>query len=88
MKKASVPPRIALETSSKEILKQFAVNELGVAFMPEMTVQKELEKRLLVKLDWAGHDFPIRSRVLIHKDKHISPAIRELVETLSACSDQ
>ena len=88
MEKAAVPPRIALETSSKEILKQFAVNELGVAFMPEMTVQNELEKHLLVRLDWAGRDFPICSRVFIHKDKHISPAIRELVETLSVCSDQ
>ena len=83
MEKAAVSPQIALETSSKEILKQFAANELGVAFMPEMTVRNELEKHLLKKLDWAGNDFPIRSRVFIHKDKHVSPAIRELMRIIS-----
>ena len=82
LEKKGILPKIVLETSSKEILKQFAVNELGIAFMPEMTVRKDLEKHLLVKLDWAGHDFPICSRVFIHKDKHVSPAIRELVEIL------
>ena len=87
MEKAVVSPQIALETSSKEILKQFAINELGVAFMPEMTVRDELEKHLLKKLDWAGHDFPIRSRVFVHKDKHVSTAIRELVDILSASAD-
>ena len=83
LEKASVTPRIALETSSKEILKQFAINGLGVAFMPEMTVRNELEKRLLKKLDWAGADFPVYSRVFIHKDKHVNPAIRELVSIIS-----
>ena len=59
---ASVTPQIALETSSKEILRQFAVNELGVAFMPEMTVRNELEKGLLKKLDWTGNRFRIVKR--------------------------
>ena len=88
LEKASVAPRIALETSSKEILRQFAVHELGVAFMPEMTVRKELEKGLLKKLDWAGNSFPIFSRIMIHKEKHVSPAIRELVNIISQNTDE
>ena len=83
LEKAGVTPRIALETSSKEILRQFAVNELGVAFMPEMTVRNELEKGLLKKLDWAGQHFPIFSRVLVHRDKHVSRAMRELIGIIS-----
>ena len=83
LEKAAVTPRIALETSSKEILRQFAVNELGVAFMPEMTVRNELEKGLLKKLDWAGQSFPIFSRVLVHRDKHVSRAMRELIGLIS-----
>ena len=80
----SVTPQIALETSSKEILKQFAINELGAAFMPDMTAREEVRKGLLKKLDWAGKEFPVCSRVYVHKDKHVSTAIRELVNLISA----
>lgn len=82
----SIVPKIALETSSKEILKQFAVNELGVAFMPDMTAQAETDQGLLKKLDWAGNAFPIRSRVYIHKDKHVNPAIQGLADLIASVS--
>lgn len=83
LEKASVTPQIALETSSKEILRQFAANGLGVAFMPEMTVRNELEKHRLEKLDWSGRAFPVFSRVLVHRDKHVNRAIRELVDIIA-----
>ena len=84
----SVTPHIALETSSKEILKQFAINELGVAFMPDMAAREEERKHLLKKLDWAGKEFPVCSRVYVHKDKHVSTAIRELVNLISSDTEQ
>ncbi|MBO4470459.1 MAG: LysR family transcriptional regulator [Clostridia bacterium] len=79
----SIVPHIALETSSKEILKQFAVNRLGVAFMPDMTAEDEVRKGLLKRLDWAGKDFPVRTRIYVHKDKHVSRAIRELADLIA-----
>ena len=80
---AAVIPQIALETSSKEILKQFAVNGLGIAFMPDMAAQAEVEQGLLKKLNWTGNPFPVFSRVYIHKDKHVSPAIQGLVDLIA-----
>ena len=80
---ASVTPRIALETSSKEILKQFAINEMGVAFMPEMAAEEEVKKERLVRLNWQGNDFPIYAQIYIHKDKHVSKALAELVNMIS-----
>ena len=80
---ASVTPQIALETSSKEILKQFAVNELGIAFMPEMAAQAEEAQGLLKKLNWTGNAFPVFSRIYIHKDKRLSPAIEGLVSLIA-----
>lgn len=79
----SVTPRIALETSSKEILKQFAINGLGVAFMPDMAAEEETRDRRLTRLDWQGNDFPVYSQIFVHKDKHISKAIGELIRTVS-----
>ena len=56
--------------------------------MPEMTVRKELQKELLKKLNWTGKPFPIFSRVLIHKDKYVSRAIRELVGIISENNEE
>ena len=77
-----ISPTIELETSSKEILKQFAMNELGVAFMPDMVAVDEVKEHKLKKLNWAGNTFPIYSQVFIHKDKHISKAIDELIKLI------
>ena len=81
--KSSITPKIILGTESKGILKQFAANQLGVAFMPDMVVQKELQNYSLKKLDWTGSDFPIFSQVFIHKDKHLNKAMEELVKIIS-----
>ena len=81
--RAEVTPRIALETSSKEILKQFAANGLGVAFMPDMAAQEEVRKKRLVRLNWQGLDFPVYAQIFIHRDKHVSRAIRDLAEMIA-----
>ncbi|MBO4854463.1 MAG: substrate-binding domain-containing protein, partial [Oscillospiraceae bacterium] len=81
--RVNVVPRIALETSSKEILKQFAANELGMAFMPDMAAQEEVGKGRLRKMDWQGEDFPVYAQVFVHKDKHISKALEALVNLIS-----
>lgn len=82
LERAGVRPRIALETSSKEILKQFAANELGVAFMPDMAAEEEVKAGTLVRLNWAGSAFPIYSQLFVHKDKNVNPAIRALVDMI------
>jgi len=81
----SVTPQIALETSSKEILKQFAINEMGVAFMPEMAAREEVRQGRLEKLNWQGYDFPVYAQVFVHKDKHLSRAVSELIGLI--CED-
>lgn len=81
--KVSIIPEIVLETSSKELLKQFAINQLGVAFMPDMVVQEEIENHSLKKLSWIGKDFPIFSQIFIHKDKHLNMAMEELVKAIT-----
>ncbi len=77
-----IRPNIALETSSKEILKQFAVNGLGVAFIPDMTAENEIKDGRLKRLRWKGTDFPVYSQVLIHKDKHRNRAISGLADII------
>ena len=82
--KHGITPNIVLETSSKEILKQFAINGYGVAFIPDMTAENEVKSGKLKRLDWKGCDFPIYAQVLIHKDKHQNKAINSLVDIIKA----
>ena len=82
MEQAGIAPDIVLETSSKEILKQFAANGLGIAFIPDMTAEEEVKEQRLIRLNWAGRNFPIFSQIFIHKDKHMNRAIEELVERI------
>lgn len=78
-----ITPKIELETSSKEILKQFAINGLGVAFMPAMVAAEEVKNGILKKIDWAGDDFPVYSQVFIHKDKQLNIAMTDLIKLIS-----
>ena len=71
-----------METSSKEILKQFAINGLGIAFMPSMVATKEVKSGILKRIDWAGDDFPIYSQIFVHKDKHLNMAMNDLIKLI------
>ncbi len=84
LESVGILPKIVLETNSKEILKQFAINGLGVAFIPDMTSEIETKNGKLKRLTWKGVDFPVYSQVLIHKDKHQNKAMNSLVEMISA----
>lgn len=82
LEKNGISPKIVLETSSKEILKQFAAGGYGVAFIPDMTAETEVKSGKLRRLAWKGADFPVYSQVLIHKDKHLNKAISGLAEMI------
>lgn len=77
-----IVPRIVLGTSQKEILKQFAMDNLGIAFIPDITAEKEMKAGVLRKLDWHGKAFPIYSQVFIHKDKTPNITINEFVKRI------
>ncbi|MBQ7618765.1 MAG: LysR family transcriptional regulator [Treponema sp.] len=82
LKHAGITPRVALETSSKEVLKQFAINQLGVAFMPEMAARAELKAGKLKRLLWKGQDFEIYSQLIVCKDKRIGSPIEAFEKML------
>ena len=79
-----VTPQIEVETSSKEVLKQFAKNGHGITFIPDMAAEKELSEGTLRRLTWKGNDFRIYSQVIVHKDKHLNKAINGLIQLIKA----
>lgn len=50
MKEEGGVPKIVLETSSLQVIKQTARSKLGVCLLLEMAVKNEVEKEELVKI--------------------------------------
>jgi DNA-binding transcriptional LysR family regulator len=73
----SVECRPTLEFSSVEVLRECLKTGPGVAFMPEISIRKEVEQEgTLVILPW--DEGPLETAILMirHKDKWQSPALR------------
>ncbi|MBE6071321.1 MAG: LysR family transcriptional regulator [Clostridium butyricum] len=79
LKDAGVKANITLETGSVQAIKQFTMSGLGISLLPEVAVADEVSSGRLFPLNWAGPDFNIISQVIYHKNKWISPALKEFL---------
>lgn len=76
---AAVMPKIVLETSSLQVIKQSVLSGLGICVLPQLTVQKELDNKELTKIPYEI-DYNIASQLIYHKDKWISPNLKDFIE--------
>lgn len=82
--KENLKPHLSLEIGSIETIKTFVKNNLGITLLPAMTVENELDKEDLVKLDLIGYDFNIMTQVLYRKNKWLTSAMNAFIEVLKA----
>lgn len=75
----NIKPNVAIETGSVQAIKQFTMSGLGITLLPKVAVDDEINSGKLVPLNWEGPDFGIISQVLYHKNKWISPALKEFL---------
>lgn len=69
-----------IEFASIEGIKQCVIAGLGIAVLPEITIEKEIAEGKIVVLPWNGPSFPISTQIAWHKDKWISPALKAFVD--------
>lgn len=69
-----------LEFQSAEAIKQCAISGIGIAFLPEIVVEAEVERGELVALPWQIPDLLVYTQMLWHKDKWLSPIILSFIE--------
>jgi len=55
---------------------------MGLGLLPEIVVDRELVRKQLVSLPWAGAEMGIATHVVWHKDKWISPALGAFISLL------
>ncbi|GAK42795.1 LysR family transcriptional regulator [Paenibacillus urinalis] len=70
-----------LEFQNAEAIKQCAIARIGIAFLPEITVEAEVERGELIALPWEIPDLHVYTHMVWHKDKWLSPIILSFIET-------
>ncbi len=81
LSKASVTPKIVLETSSLQVINQAARSGLGVCVLPLLAVKKELQNNELVKLNYTTN-YQVFSQLIYHKNKWLSPNLKDFIDTV------
>ena len=81
---AGVRPKIGMEMSSNETIKQAVIAGLGIAFISAHTVATELDERRLVTLDVVGLPVVRQWFILARKDKVLLPPARAMLDYISA----
>ncbi len=72
-----------LELGSIEAAKQGIIANLGIAYLPRFTVEKELNEGLLLELEHEIEQKEIRAIYAYHKNKYINRAMNLFIELLN-----
>lgn len=78
------PLNITVELASIETLKDFARQGEGLAFLPRMVVQRDLEEGLLRQVALQGLSIPRRVQMFHRRDQPLSSAARAFYELAEA----
>lgn len=74
-------PLSILEFTSIETIKKCVIKGLGLTILPKNSVQKEIQKNRLIKLDWKS-DVETSVLMIWHKDKRISDTLHAFMEII------
>jgi len=77
-----IRPESITEFSSVEAIKECVSLGMGLSLLPKVVVERELVRKQLVCLAWAGTEMRIATHAVWHKDKWISPAIGAFISML------
>lgn len=69
-----------LEFQNAEAIKQCAITGIGIAFLPVIVAEAEVERGELVALPWQIPDLHVYTQMLWHKDKWLSPIMLSFIE--------
>ncbi|GEN89585.1 LysR family transcriptional regulator [Oceanobacillus sojae] len=80
-KKGDIDSISSLEFQSAEAIKQCAISGIGIAFLPKIVTEVEVERGELVALPWPFPNLDVYTHMAWHKDKWLSPIILSFIET-------
>jgi DNA-binding transcriptional LysR family regulator len=78
----SFTPKILMETSNTELIKQLVQRGEGISFLTKVTVAQELQEKKLATVPLKDQEIPLESFVAYLKDEHLSPPAKAFLEIL------
>ena len=76
----SIKPSALMEISSAGARKECAISGLGITILPQIIAKNELRQGTLRQLDWHGPSFDVKTHIIWHKEKWLSPTIKVFLE--------
>jgi len=80
LKKYDVKPGSIMELSSVGAIKECTICGLGIAILPKIAVKDELERGKLIELDWTEPPLDVRTQLIYHHEKWLTPAMKAFLE--------
>ena len=80
LQRNGIEPKIVLETESIQAIKNLAASGLGICILPNTAASEEMKDGKLVCLDYPC-DYDIRSQLIWHRDKWLSPLMKDFIKT-------
>lgn len=80
-KKGDIDSISPIEFQSAEAIKQCAISGIGIAFLPKIVTEVEVERGELIALPWPFPNLDVYTHMAWHKDKWLSPIILSFIET-------
>ncbi|MZQ81801.1 LysR family transcriptional regulator [Paenibacillus sp. 5J-6] len=84
LKDHAIPLQIGFELGNLEAIKQCVMNGLGIALLPQIVVQSELEQHKLVSLPFSHEELKLDIQLLLHPKKWISQPLQTFIELLTS----
>lgn len=82
LKKNNIAYTIFMEIGNTEIIKKFVNSGLCLSVLPEFAIQKDLENNTLQILPIADVSLTMYSQIFYHKNKFISPCMKDFLTLL------
>ena len=78
---SGVRPEVAAEFTSSEAVKRCAEAGMGVAVLAGVSVESELEAGTLTALRWEGPELGVKTYLVWHRERWLSPALLAVMDT-------
>ncbi|MBP1961355.1 LysR family transcriptional regulator [Paenibacillus aceris] len=87
LKDHAIPLQIGFELGNLEAIKQCVMSGLGIALLPRIAVQSELEQHKLVALPFSHVDLSLNIQLILHPKKWISQPLQSFITLLTKESE-
>lgn len=88
LKKHNVQTGSIMELSSVGAIKECTICGLGISILPQIAVKDDLKRGRLVELDWAGPSITVKTQLIYHHEKWITPAIQAFLDLCNSPLDR